>query len=64
MAYKKVPITAAKRISEQYDKNQVIIVCWDKVHGMTHITTYGINKEECRQAAAGGKAVAKALGLV
>lgn len=61
--YKSVPISAAERIAKSYDKNQVIIVCWDKAHGKTHITTYGINKEECQQAALGGKTIAKSLGL-
>lgn len=62
--YKNVPISAAKRISKDYDKSQVIVVCWDGVHGRTHITTYGVDKEQCRQAALGGTAVAKALGLL
>lgn len=61
--YKPIPISAARQIAKKYDKNQVIIVTWDAEHGQTHITTYGIDKEQCRQAAMGGKAVSKALGF-
>lgn len=60
--YKPIPIKAAKAISEAYDKNQVIIVTWDKQHGMTHVTTYGKTLEECDQAALGGNLVKRALG--
>lgn len=60
--YKPIPIKAAKAISEAYDKNQVIIVTWDKEHGMTHVTTYGRTLEECDQAALGGNLVKRALG--
>lgn len=60
--YKEIPITAARHIAKQYEKQQVIVVAWDAVHGKTHITTYGIDKEQCRQAAMGGQKVAAALG--
>lgn len=60
--YKSVPITAAKKISDLYEKDQVIIVTWDKKYGMTHVTTYGKTIDDCRQAAMGGNVVKKALG--
>lgn len=60
--YKKIPISAAKTIANKYDKNQVIIVTWDKKHGLTHVTTYGKTIEECEQAATGGNFIKKALG--
>lgn len=59
---KKIPITVAKRIADDYDYNQVIIIAWNK-NGTTHITTYGTDKEQCRQAAIGGKVIADSLGL-
>ena len=62
MTYKNVPITAAKAIAEEFDKDQVIVVCWDKEHGRTHVTTYGKTTEDCEQAAQGGNFVKKALG--
>lgn len=61
-AYKDIPIEVAKSIAEEFDKNQVIIVTWDKVHGRTHVTTYGKTLEECQQAAKGGNLVKRALG--
>jgi hypothetical protein len=61
--YRNVPITAAKVVAEKYQKNQVIIVCWDDVHKKTHITTYGATKRECREAAIGGQKIREALGL-
>ena len=60
--YKDIPISAAKRIAQEFDKNQVIIVTWDQKHGRTHVTTYGKTKEECNQAAKGGALIKKALG--
>jgi len=60
--YLNVPISAAKQIASDFGKDQVIIVCWDKEHGRTHVTTYGKTAEECEQAAQGGNLVKKALG--
>lgn len=59
--YKAIPISAAKEIAEKYEKNQVIIVTWDAVHGKEHVTTYGATKHECQQAARGAQLVQKAL---
>lgn len=59
---KKIPISAAKRIADEYDKDQVIIVTWDKLTGTTWVTTYGKTLEECSQAAEGGNRVKRALG--
>lgn len=63
MAYKNVPISAAKEIAKKYNKAQVLLLCWEEETGLTHITTYGINKKHCDMAAAGGQVVAEALGL-
>lgn len=60
--YKDIPIEVAMKIAEEFDKNQVIIVTWDKAHGKTHVTTYGKTLEECHQAAMGGNLVKRALG--
>jgi len=47
-----IPIAAAKRIAEQYDFDQVIIVA-RKVgpDGCEHCTTYGKDKQHCDTAA-------------
>ena len=62
--YKPIPIKVAEEIAIKFDKDQVIIVTWDKKHGRTHVTTYGKTLEECKLAADGGNFVKKALGLV
>lgn len=60
--YKGVPVAAARAIAQQFDKDQVIIVAWDRAHGREHVTTYGKTIEECAQVAAGGNLVKQALG--
>jgi len=60
--YKGIPIAAARDIAKTYNKNQVIILTWDAVHGRTHVTTYGRTVEDCKQAAEGGNKLKKALG--
>lgn len=60
--YKNVPITAAKAIAKAYDKDQVIVITWDKKHGKTHVTTFGKTLDDCEQAAKGGNAFKKAMG--
>lgn len=62
MTYKNIPVKAAKAIAEEYEKNQVILVCWDDVHKRMHVTTYGKTVDECALAAEGGNAVKEALG--
>jgi hypothetical protein len=60
--YKDIPIERAREIAETFDKDQVIIVTWDKAHGRTHVTTFGKTVDECEQAAQGGNRVKQALG--
>ncbi len=55
--YKPIPITAARDIAKRFDKQQVIVVAWDAVHGKEHVTTYGTTKVACAQAALGGNKV-------
>ncbi len=49
---KRIPIAAAKRIAEQYGYHQVIIIarCIGEGGG-EHVTTYGIDKDNCNVAA-------------
>lgn len=60
--YRPIPISAAKEIGKRYGKQQVIVVAWDAFHGKEHVTTWGEDAEACRQAAAGGNRVKRALG--
>jgi hypothetical protein len=49
---RRIPITAAQRVAEQYDYDQVVIIA-RKVGdgGGEHVTTYGVNKANCAVAA-------------
>lgn len=49
---KRIPISAARRIADEYDYDQVIVIA-RKVgeDGGEHVTTYGRNKENCGVAA-------------
>ena len=57
---KRIPITAARRIAEEFGQQQVILVTWDGA--ITHVVTYGATREACEQAAQGGNRVKRALG--
>lgn len=59
---KRIPIAAAKHIADEFGKDQVIVVTWDKTTGTTWVTTYGKTVDECTQAAEGGNRVKRALG--
>lgn len=60
---KRMPISAAKYIAEKYEKDQVIILCWDRKTRDTWVTTYGKSKSDCKEAAMGGEHLAKYLNL-
>lgn len=61
-AYKPVTVDAAKGIAEEFNKDIVIIACWDEEHKLLHTTTYGKDALHKCHAASGGEIVAKALG--
>lgn len=46
-----IPISAAKKIAEQYDWEQVIVIARNCTTGAEHCTTYGINRAHCGAAA-------------
>jgi hypothetical protein len=41
--YVPVPVEAAKAIATRFEKDAVVILCWDNKHQKTHTTTYGTN---------------------
>lgn len=57
---KRIPIQAAKDVAKTHGCRQVILLAWDGER--THVVTYGVNDEECCQAAIGGNRVKAALG--
>ena len=58
---KRIPIKAAKEFAKTYEKDQVIILCWDKQTNTTWVTTYGKSPEDCQQAADGGNEIKRQL---
>jgi hypothetical protein len=59
---KNIPIEAAKRIANDYEFPEVVIFGYDPVSGGQHVTTYGKNYEQCKDAARAGNYLKKALG--
>jgi hypothetical protein len=60
---KTVPIEEAKTFCEKYEKDQCIILCWDKTSGEMWVTTYGVGDPNSIQAAEGGRLVKDFLKL-
>lgn len=58
---KRISITSAEKYCKEQKCKQVIIVAWDGEY--THVVTYGITKEDCRQAAIGSVLVKTALKI-
>lgn len=58
---KRIPISAAKKLAQEFDLKQVILTAWDGER--THVVTYGKSLEECKQAAQGGNLIKKVLGF-
>ncbi len=60
---KNIPFEAAKKICEDYEKDQCIILSWDKTSGETWVTTFGVGDENSIQATNAGKALKDYLKL-
>lgn len=50
-----IPINAAKRVADEFDYDQIIII-GRKIgdDGHEHVTTYGVDKDNCAAAASIG----------
>ena len=57
---KRIPIAETKRVAKAQSCKQVIIMAWDGE--LSHCVTYGETKEDCRQAAEGGRKLMQVLG--
>lgn len=54
---KPIPIAAAKEIAEKFGYDQVVIVarkCGERPASGEHVTTYGVDRDHCKVAAAIG----------
>lgn len=60
---KNVPFEAAKEFCEEYQKDQCIILSWDKKSGETWVTTYGKGDDNSIQATNSGKILKDFLKL-
>lgn len=58
---KKIPISAAKKVADLYDYDQVVIIA-RKVGEGEHVTTYGTSIGHCASAALQGRAIKKLMG--
>jgi len=56
---KRVPITAAKRVAEEQNLKQVVLLAYDGER--VHVVTYGITKADCSRAAMSGAWIMRAL---
>lgn len=59
---KSVPIAAAKRIADEFGKDQVIVLSWSRADGKTWVTTYGRTLDDCAQASEGGNRMKRVMG--
>lgn len=58
-----IPFEVAKQFCEEYQKDQCIILSWDKKSGETWVTTYGIDDKNSIQATNAGKLLKDHLKL-
>lgn len=59
---RRIPLTAAKDLANDYDLSQVILVAFDRTDGSTHVVTYGRTIQDTRQASEGADWVMHAMG--
>ena len=60
---KDIPFEAAKQFCEDFQKDQCIILSWDKESGNTWVTTFGVGDENSIQATNAGKLIKDYLKL-
>lgn len=58
---KRIPIKAAIDFGKKFDKDQVIIVCYDKKTDSTWVTTWGKSIKDCELAAMSGNNIKKMM---
>ena len=59
---KRIPITAAKKIGEEFGYTQIIIHAYDGETECQCVTSWGKSLDDCDNAAQGGNAIKKLLG--
>lgn len=62
--YQPIPVVEAGKLSEQYNKDMVIIVAWDYTHNKLHVTTFGKDdRDKVLVAAIGDQLPRHILGI-
>jgi hypothetical protein len=59
---RKIPITAAKAIANNYGYTQVIIHAFDGETGIQSVATFGKTLDDCKNAADGGNVIKRLMG--
>lgn len=60
---KKIPVKDARHVAETYGYQQVVIIA--RKHGdgaVEHVTTYGVDADNCKVAAMMGNTLKRAMG--
>src|SRR5918994_990941 len=60
--YQRVPSSAAERVATEFNKDVVVITCYDRTHQKTHTTCWGRTPNDKAAAAGLGKILAAAAG--
>jgi hypothetical protein len=60
--YKEVPPPVARDVGERFDKNVVVIICWDETSGLMHTTSWGLRAVDKVYAAQAAEIITKGLG--
>lgn len=58
----KIKIEEAKRLALELGYSEIIIYGYDENSGIEHVTTYGITKDNCKNAANKGNKIKRTLG--
>lgn len=61
--YKEVPVSAAVRLANEFDKDVVVIVSVDRDYALNHFTSYGRNAADKSDAATLADHIAKSLNV-
>ena len=61
MAYLPIPVSTAKKVAKEFNKDEVMIIAWDDETNQVHVTTYGSTEAHCDNAAKGSKVITEYL---
>jgi hypothetical protein len=61
--YQEVPVSAAKEVAENFDKQEIILLSIDREFDKVHITTFGTNEHYSKNAEITGDFLAEIFQL-